>query len=229
MIGEKTDILVAPTMYQSFSGGSCPGTINISPATMSLVISDMLISFVSQGFHNFYLFLCHGGSENAGALDNALKMLLRNNPAFRNVMIALLPVWKFDAHNLGWKKAIHEGDWHAGWLETSLVMALEPDRVYMDELETDSKELLDLMVKHPDNYQHARKIVNDEFVIARVDQRPDVKVGVMGYPKKASRELGQKAVESILEAACTKITELEKKADGEYKEIDFTPEPLILE
>src|SRR5450830_1558892 len=53
MIGEKTDTLVAPTMYQSFSGGGLPGTINISPATMSLVISDMLVSLVAQGFRNF--------------------------------------------------------------------------------------------------------------------------------------------------------------------------------
>ena len=96
MIGKKTDILVAPTVYQSFSGGGCPGTINISPATMSLVISDMIISLVSQGFRNFYLLLCHGGSENTRALDNALKMLLRSNPAFENTMIALLPIWKFD-------------------------------------------------------------------------------------------------------------------------------------
>src|SRR3989338_6646532 len=62
MIGSKTDILVAPTFIQSFSGGGLPGTINISPAVMSLAMSDMLISLVSQGFRNFYLFLCHGGS-----------------------------------------------------------------------------------------------------------------------------------------------------------------------
>lgn len=48
MIGAKTGILVAPVMYQSFSGGECPGTINISPTTMSLVISDMLVSLASR-------------------------------------------------------------------------------------------------------------------------------------------------------------------------------------
>jgi creatinine amidohydrolase len=70
-IGKKTDILVASTVLQSFSGGGLPGTINISPATMSLVISDMVISLVSQGFNNFYLLLCHGGSENVRALNDA--------------------------------------------------------------------------------------------------------------------------------------------------------------
>lgn len=94
MIGQRTDTLVGPTMQQSFSGGGLPGTINISPAVMSLVLSDMLVSLVSQGFRTIYLFLCHGGSENARALDDALKLLLRLNPAFEDVMIALMPIWK---------------------------------------------------------------------------------------------------------------------------------------
>ena len=60
-------MLVAPTMYQSFSGGDLPGTINITPATMAHVVSDMLVSLAAQGFRNFHLFLCHGGSENSRA------------------------------------------------------------------------------------------------------------------------------------------------------------------
>ncbi len=42
--GFKTEILVAPVMYQSFSGGDLPGTINITPATMAHVVCDMLVS-----------------------------------------------------------------------------------------------------------------------------------------------------------------------------------------
>ena len=227
MIGKKTGILVAPVMYQSFSGGECPGTINISPSTMSLVVSDMLVSLVSQGFRNFYLFLCHGGSENVRALDIALKLLLRTNPAFKQVMISFMPVWKFGKPD-GWKKAFGGGDWHAGWLETSLVMALEPGLVRMDELKTDSAKLLGLMTRHPDNYQHAMKIVDDEFVVAKTGQRPDIKVGVMGFPKRASRALGKKIVADIVASASSKINEIEKKADGIYREVAFKPEPLIL-
>src|SRR5688572_21287177 len=86
--GREADVLVAPTILQSFSGGSLPGTINISPAVMSQVMSDTLISLVSQGFRNFYLFVCHGGSENARALNDALRVLLRSNPAFSDVLVA---------------------------------------------------------------------------------------------------------------------------------------------
>jgi creatinine amidohydrolase len=230
LIGEKTETLVAPVMYESFSGGDCPGTINISPAVMSLVMSDMLVSLVSQGFRNFYILPAHGGSENTRALDNALKFLLRTNPAFKDVMLVLMPIWKLAPKKSGHHKAFSEGDWHAGWFETSLVMALEPELVRMDELALDPDEMMKLMVEHPDNYQHAEKIVDDELVVPRMSQRKEIKVGVMGYhPEKATRELGRKAIDYIVKFAAKKINQLEAHADGIYKEVEFIPEPIILQ
>ena len=227
-LGERTGILVAPTITTTFSGGGLPGTINISPSVMSLVLSDEIISLASQGFRNLYILLCHGGSENALALHNALKLLLRTNPACAEVMIALLPIWKFGSSEMGWKKALAEGDWHAGWLETSMVMALAPELVRMQDLELDPKPLLELQIRHPDNYQRAQKVVDDELVIPRMTQRPDIKVGVMGHPERASRELGLRIVEDALEALAAKVTELEGKADGVYRDVQFTPPPIIL-
>jgi creatinine amidohydrolase len=228
MIGERTGILVAPAMHQSFSGGSLPGTINISPAVMSLVLSDMLISLVTQGFRTIYLFPCHGGSENARALDNALRLLLRSNPAFRNTMIVMLPLWKLGEGTYSMRSAVADGDFHAGWFETSLMLALAPELVRMEELETDSEDLLRDMRRHPDNYQHAQKIVDDELVVPRLDQKADIAVGVMGEPGRASRETGNRIITEIVDAAVRKIMDLEKKADGVYKEVAFKPEPLLL-
>lgn len=228
LIGERAGILVAPVIYSSFSGGGLPGTINISPAVMSLVISDTLLSLASQGFRNFYLFLCHGGSENDLALDNALKLLLRANPAFSKSLIALMPVWKFGSDHAGWRKAIREHDWHAGWLEPSLVMALAPDLVRMQDLALDPEPLLSQQIEHPDNYQHAEKIVDDAMVVARQSQRPEIKVGVMGHPESASPELGRRIIEDIVRDASEKIMKIEAKADGVYREVAFTPEPIRL-
>ena len=228
MIGERTGILVAPVIYQSFSGGGLPGTINISPAVMSLVVSDMLLSLAAQGFRNLYLLLCHGGSENARALEDSLKMLLRNNPAFRDAMIALLPIWKFDPTGEGWKRALAEGDWHAGWLETSMIMALAPELVRMRELALDPEPLLRLQIEHPDNYQRAEKVVDDECVVPRMTQRPDIHVGVMGDPGRASPELGRRIIEGVVEAVSAKVRQLESQADGVYREVAFTPPPILL-
>jgi creatinine amidohydrolase len=228
MIGRKTDMLVAPVITTSFSGGACPGTINISPAVMSLVVSDTLVSLAAQGFRNFYLFLCHGGSENARALDHALKLLLRTNPALGDAMIALLPIWGFSTGGTGWEAALREGDWHAGWLETSMMMALAPELVRMDQLAYDDKPLLDLMIQHPDNYQQAEKIVDDPFVVPRLTQRPEIQVGVMGFPERASAERGHEIVNAVVAAVAHKIEELERRCDGKYKPVAFQPEPILL-
>jgi len=81
--GQKLGILVAPTFTQCYSGGTLPGTINISPAVMALALGENLASLAAQGFRKFYLVLGHGGSENLNALRDVLQMLLRNNPCSR--------------------------------------------------------------------------------------------------------------------------------------------------
>lgn len=217
LIGTETEILVAPTVTQSYSGGSCPGTINITPTTMSLVIRDMLISMRNQGFNKFYLFIAHGGSENMNALNNALKDLLRTFPSFEHTMIVLLPAAKLDIDNVSRMKARQDGDWHAGWHETSEMMYLMPSLVRMDELETDSEELVRVMTGDPDNYQISEKIVNDDLVIPRNRQRDDIKIGVMGFPNRASSELGKKIIESTVKGGCIKIKCLEEKYDRACK------------
>ena len=229
-VGERTGVLVAPTIAAAFSGGSLPGTINISPAVMSLLVSDTLCSLAVQGFRNFYLVLGHGGSENLTALQEALKNLLRSNPAFEQAMICLFPAWKFGPESTGWKKAFSEGDWHAGWLETSLVLALAPELVRMEELATDSPELMERLTAHPDSYQHAEKIVDDPLVVPRMSERPDIEVGVMGYPERASKELGEKLVAGMVANMAEKLDALEARADGVYREVAFElPKLVILE
>jgi len=197
-IGVETDILVAPTIHMSFSGGQLPGTINVNPNVMGLLVGDVLRS---------------------------LKLLLRDDPTFAGAMLVLAPVWKFSPV---WDEGFSDGDWHAGWVETSLVMELAPDLVQMDRLELDSTELVESMRKHPDNYQYACKPVDREYVIPRLAQRPEIRVGVMGDPAKASRELGHKVVEDVVTNLSKLLVELEAERADEYRKVDWTPEPIIL-
>jgi creatinine amidohydrolase len=226
MAGERIGMLVAPTINTSFSGGQLPGTININPNVMGLVVAEVLRSLAAQGFRNMFLYLCHGGSENARALDNSLKLLLRDDPLFEKVMLVLAPVWKFGG---GWKAALAQGDWHAGWLETSMVMALAPDLVQEENMTTDAPALVKKMRKHPDNYQFAMKPVDDPCVVPRMAQRPEIKVGVMGVPENASVACGKQMVEEVVRDLCHYFTDLEKRRSKTYKKVAWTPEPLILE
>jgi len=227
-VGERTGTLVAPAISFTFSGGGLPGTINVSPAVMSLLVQDVLGSLALQGFRQFYLVLAHGGSENLTALGDALKVLLRTNPLFDQALVAMFPVWKFDAQGVGWRKAFAEGDWHAGWLETSLMLALAPELVRMGELELDAPELLELQIAHPDNYQHAEKIVDDPLVVPRLTQRPDIMVGVMGYPERASRELGVRITEAMVQEMAARLQSIQAQAQRGYREVAFQPPPSII-
>ena len=224
-VGKKLDMIVAPTLNQSFSGGQLPGTINLSPNVMGLMVGDVLRSLVAQGFRSIFILLCHGGSENARALDNTLKMLLREGPAFANVMLVLAPIWKFSS---GWQAAIADHDWHAGWLETSFVMALAPELVQMEHLQLDAPELVATMREHPDHYQEARKPVDNEFAVPRMTQRAEIAVGVMGAPEKASRSRGDKLVDDAVDRLSRLFAELEQNRSEEYKKVAWTPEPIVL-
>lgn len=226
--GGRLGILVAPAILVTFSGGGLPGTINVTPAVMSLVVNDILGSLASQGFRNIYLFPGHGGSENLRALNDGLRILLRGNATFEHVMIAVIPIWKLGRKDIGWRRALKERDWHAGWLETSMMLDLAPELVRMEALELDTPELLRLQREHPDNYQRAEKIVDDPLVVPRLSQRPDIQVGVMGAPEQASRELGREINDDIVDDMCARIAGLEARADGLYRSVPHVPEPIML-
>jgi len=121
-----------------------------------------------------------------------------------------------------------DNDWHAGWLETSLVMHLAPQLVRMGQLELDAEPLLSSMRAHPDNYQQAEKIVDDPFVLARMSQRPEMRVGVMGDPRRASPELGREINDDAIANLTGHISRIEAGADGRYKPVVFTPAPIVL-
>jgi len=224
-VGARCGMLVAPTLNMSFSGGQLPGTINLNPNTMAIMVADVLRSLAVQGFRNLFLLPCHGGSENFGSLDNALKLLLRDDPSFRQVMIVLAPVWKASK---GWQDALAEGDWHAGWLETSMMMELAPELVQMEHLETDAPEFVKRMREHPDNYQRAQKPADHEMVVPRMEQRPEMRVGVMGAPEQATPERGRDIIEDTVNRLGDLFTQLERDRSRDYKEVNWTPAPIIL-
>ncbi len=49
----------------------------------------------------------------------------------------------------------------------------------------------------------------------------------MGYPERASAELGQKIIADVVAFAGERIAALEAKADGVNREVAFEPPPLI--
>ena len=182
-----TGALVAPVLNYAFSGGTLPGTINVSPPVVSLLISEILNSLGKQGFKKIVLVPGHGGMENEKAIEDGIDVFLRKQLPDKSVAVSLFRFWKDSGI---FKKAFAENDFHAGYVETSLMLYWFPKLVKKPVL--DRLEIVKMMRKDQDAYQVKEKPVEIESVFPYISQHPGIKVGVMGFPEKASRKLGEK-------------------------------------
>ncbi|MFH2069467.1 MAG: creatininase family protein [Candidatus Omnitrophota bacterium] len=182
-----TGALVAPVLNYAFSGGTLPGTINISPPVVSLLISEIMASLGQQGFKKIVLVPGHGGTENERAIEDGIEAFLRKRLPDKSVVVSLFRFWK-DSDIF--KKAFAERDFHAGYMETSLMLYWYPKLVKKPVL--DKPEIVKMLRKDQDAYQVKEKPVEIESVFPYVSQHSGIKVGVMGFPERASRKLGER-------------------------------------
>lgn len=204
---EISGVFVTPTIPYSFSGGMLPGTINLNPHTVSLVLCDIFRSLIEQGFRNIIVLLGHGGSENTQAVNDAASNFQRLNPSTDGVCILVVPFWEVSPT---YSKSWEEGDYHAGKYETSMMLYWRPDLVKMDQATLDDKELVDLMRSDPDAYVHKIRAIDSEFVSPKLIQNPAIQVGVMGDPFSASAELGKRIAEESSKGIAALVEKLEK-------------------
>lgn len=208
-VSTQTGCFVAPPINYSFSGGELPGTININPATLSLYLNDILKSLVNMGMKNIVILLGHAGSENEIATRDAVDMFMRLNPQINDIVFAFMPFTKLSKYA---QKAFDEKDFHAGYYETSLMLYWHPELVKKENMITDDNELMEVFRKDQDAYQVKTKPFEHEFVFPYIKQNPLIKVGVMGEPEKASRELGELICKDIVSQTVDFINKLEGKA-----------------
>lgn len=201
-VSSEMGIAILPTVNYTYSGGELSGTVNVSPAVLALYLEEICLSLAAQGVRNIIIMLGHGGSENMVALTAFRDMFLRRHRHL-DVALAIIPPFFIPDFVSGDAadavRELHkEGDWHAGKTETSLMLYWAPELVHMDRIRYDSEELLNMMRKDPDAYQDVRKVVDSPYVGPRVRQKPEVKVGVMGYPEEASAKIGEEIVRNSL-------------------------------
>lgn len=185
---EQTGCLVAPTLHYGFSGGELTGTINIAPPLYACFLMEILRDLCRQGLQNLVLVPGHGGTDNTNALHTAAEMFLRLHPEYADRNVALYLFWEYSDY---FKQALKIGDFHAAWLETSLMKYWAPEEIREDHVVLDEPEFAALMREDQDAYELVHKHVDHPAVVPHRHQHPRVKVGVMGYPERANAEDGQ--------------------------------------
>lgn len=215
-VSARTGAVVAPALPYSFSGGELPGTLNVSPQVTALMVQEIVRAIVQNGFKQVVIVLGHGGAENFLALKDALGLLLRNHPHWSDVVVAFAPIWEFGRI---FKEKHRRGDFHAGEVETSMLLYLAPAMV-RKRIVKDAPRLARLQTQHPDNYQLVETLVDSPRVVPRVRQRPDIKVGVMGYPERATTKLGKTIVTETVNGICNLVRKIERSKHTQYRKVN---------
>ena len=204
ILAEELQCIVAPTLNYCFSGGMLPGTINIQPNHFSCVVTDIIQSLAVQGFRKVIIIAGHGGSESLENLKESLRIAKWTNPYLHNITV-LFP--SFEEYSpLAYKAVFEDHDYHAGYLETSMMLAYKENLVQMDKMCTDPAPLLEMMLNDPDAYQKKTYLTAGKKDIPNTEQSPEITIGVMGHPEKASAAFGREVLNEIRErmAPCMK-------------------------
>jgi creatinine amidohydrolase len=182
---QATGILVAPTINYSYCREAMdfPGTVSVAPNTFMNYCVAVVKGFAYHGFDHILLL------NSFAANDNMVEFIGRQINLETQALCASL-TWtrllKIDpAFNASWREADFPGDSHAGELETSLYLALDPGSV-------DRQKIVDYQ---PPPEPIERFTFDDAFgagaaylpgwTSARLPS------GVRGQPSKASAEKGR--------------------------------------
>ena len=209
--GERLNAVVAPSVNYSCSGGELPGTINISPNVFATYLTEISSEFIRTGFKNVVLFLGHGGTENTAAVKSAIQMLLRRDKKIaKEVTISIIDCFELSKTWLELFNQEPEHDFHAGQVETALMMHWRPDLV-QDDVCIDDDYMAKMMRTDPDWYATSEKLIDHPFVVEAVSQRSEIEVGVMGFPELATPELGKIVADETVEELIKYIDMINEK------------------
>ncbi|MEP7291986.1 MAG: creatininase family protein [Chloroflexota bacterium] len=214
--GEEAGIMYTPTLWLGYSpqhmrdAGWGAGTITLRADTYMNVLYDIGRSLIHHGFNR--LIFVNGHGSNVKVVDPVLRRL-------RYETGALIGYYKpYAERYIGMLKDVLEGPveetpgWHAGELETSQVLAHNPNLVRLDRAKTDKA--------------HAPKWLGDAW--AKKDGMPDAEFegyqyfqfpfdheeftdsGVMGVPQRGTAEKGEIAFSRFSTHLIHAVEELEK-------------------
>jgi Uncharacterized protein, putative amidase len=197
-VSKYINAVIAPPLNYSYSGGMLTGTINVSPQSITSILTDILAELARMGFKNLCVYMGHGGTYNLFAVETAFRMIPKRRPDLKELTFAMIKSWETSS---SWMEILNNGvddgnDYHAGLVETSLMMCWAPELV-RSEIAVDKPEIAHMLCTNPDWYEEAYRSIDHPFIVPYYQQREGIKVGVMGFPEKASCELGKKIIKEM--------------------------------
>lgn len=174
-IAKRLNALILPPLHYGWTQGlsSFPGTISISFSSLRAFVRDILSEVAKHGIKKIMVLSGHASTNHMAALRLACEDVLKEH---EEIKIMLLSDYNIAYQYRG--KLVPEDDSHAGIIETSRIMAIRPELV-------------------KENYRFKKNPVGKYMV--QVDYKEMVPYATFSNPEGASKELGEKLNDLILE------------------------------
>jgi creatinine amidohydrolase len=189
------NVLVAPVMHPGLAEHHLgfPGTLSLNFQHFTDVLTDYCTGLAQAGFKNIILISAHGGNtDTIIAYAPRIAKLLLNQADVYVATGAVGPeeTRKRQALAEKYHMSIGKAGVHAGWFETSMVLAIRPDLVDMSKAE----EGLDQDSFYgPDN---AKRTQLRGFAVG---VKPYSANGILGDPRGATAEAGRELLDQRIE------------------------------
>lgn len=158
-----------------------PGTVSLEPATLDRVVKDLVEDLFRQGFARVVLVNFHGGNF-------VLRSTVRELNHFRSdAKVVMVWPWITAADELAAIVETSGQEVHAGELESSLVLAIEPELVRAPTAQDDF--LPQVAHEHMD-YRRLQEVSP---------------TGVWGRPSLGTREKGRRAIAAMADKVAAHV------------------------
>lgn len=178
--GERTGVMVAPALAygMSLDHMKFPGTLSLTPATLTFVLQDLFRSLYRHGFRRVLVVNGHGG--NNAALLSAVQVVSDELDGLR---VKSVEWWTEPAiSKMVDEAAGTQRGTHSSTHETSFLMAVKPDAVQMERA-----------AKRDAPVEPSREIAGAQGFAQRY---PDAVMGL--DPSMATPELGQRIFQKAI-------------------------------
>jgi creatinine amidohydrolase len=184
------------------------GTITFQRETFANIVLDISKSLIKHGFRKIVLINGHGG--NTRLLGDLLKDIRYETGAFVTLIGLWSPALLHDVLNkiTDVKKC---EVFHAGLLETSLMMLLRPDLVHEDKIQ---KEPTHKFTEETGFKYH--KLIGSKLGGFSWLTKDVTNSGIIGDPTKATKEIGEIVLNYLLGEICEILREV-KSLEIDYK------------
>jgi len=203
IISERTGVIVAPVLFVGYSEyhSGFPGTLSLKPETMEQVVYESAEMLMKYGFRRFMFFNYHGGNN---IVQQRIIHRINHNTEATAIAIGI-------GGSIQKSENGEFFDWHAGKSETSIMLYLKPELVKMQRAEKPEirmtpqvQELFELSKKYPELGEVASSMLGVPAETKKGGASHELSSnGVWSFsdPKSATKEMGQKKVEMMVEAA----------------------------